>query len=116
MRAADDKHGAIFINTNGKWQLIGTEDERTGVVFRQTRNNVGYLQFGTPAGGPSWYTQMFEISKGRILHRFIVLEVYGEIDECHLDGKALSKEQGRQYIDNLPPTEEPSLYWEDIQE
>ena len=116
MRAADDKHGAIFINTNGKWQLIGTEDERTGVVFRQTRNNVGYLQFGTPAGGPSWYTQMFEISKGRILHRFNVLEVYGEIDECHLDGKALSKEQGRQYIDNLPPTEEPSLYWEDIQE
>ena len=104
-----------IINTNGKWQLIGTEDERTGVVFRQTRNNVGYLQFGTPAGGPSWQQEIHAFKDGKRIEKFNVLEVEGEIEECSLNGKAISKEAGRAYLNKVPQGQDITAYFRDME-
>ena len=44
-----------------------------------------------------------------------MLEVEGEIDECSLNGKDLSKEEGRAYLDKIPQGEQITAYFNDIE-
>ncbi len=114
MRDKDDQHGAFFIRRNGDIQLIATENERLHPSFPQSRDGVGYLKISGSSGGPSIYMQVFEISKSRIVHRFTGLEIYGEMDRCTRDGKPISGEEGKHYIETLPPVENNPIYWQEI--
>ena len=44
-----------------------------------------------------------------------MLEVEGEINECSLNGKTLSKEEGRAYLDKIPEGKEITAYFSDIE-
>ena len=44
-----------------------------------------------------------------------MLEVEGEIDGCSLNGKEISKEQGRAYLDKIPEGKEITAYFSDIE-
>lgn len=114
LRDADDKHGALFTVKNGDIQLVGVETDRLHMSFLRNKNGKGYVRISGSAGGPSMYTQVFEISNSRLVHTFTSLEVYGEIDECTFDGKPLSKEKGQEYISSLPPANEPYIYWMNV--
>lgn len=116
LRDKDDKHGALFTLKNGKVSLIGVEDGRLQTSFRQVRDGKGYVQIGGSAGGPSIYTQVFEIKNSQVVRRFTSLEIYGEIDECNFDGKNVTKEEGAAYIKSLPEVRDPYIYFMDINE
>ena len=115
MRDKDDLHGAFFTRSNGNFQLIGTENEKLHPTFYQSRDGIGYLKISGAAGGPSYYTQIFEVSKNRVIHRFTALEVYGEINTCTMDGKPFSNEEGRKYMNALPPVQDLVIYWREIE-
>ena len=116
LRDKDDKHGALFTLKDGKVSLIGVEDARMHVSFRQVRDGKGYLQIGGSAGGPSMFTQIYEIKKSQVVRRFTSMEIYGEIDECTFDGKAGKKEDGLAYIKSLPEVRDPYIYFMNIEE
>ena len=116
LRDADDKHGAFFTRHNGEFKLIATENGRLQPSFLCSKNGVGYLRISGSAGGPSMYTQIFELKNSQVIHRFTVLEIYGEIDECTFDGKPMDKEAGKKYLESLPEVNNISLWWREIQE
>jgi hypothetical protein len=116
LRAKDDKHGAFFTYKDGKVELIGVEDGRMQPSFFQTKDGKGYFMISGAAGGPSWYSAIYELKNSRVVHTLTVLEVYGEIEECAMDGKDISKEKCRAYMKALPASKEPYLYWNDIEE
>ena len=116
LRAKDDKHGAFFTYKDGKVELIGVEDGRMQPSFFQTKDGKGYFMISGAAGGPSWYSAIYELKNSRVVHTLTVLEVYGEVEECAMDGKDISKEKCRAYMKALPASKEPYLYWNDIEE
>lgn len=115
LRDKDDKHGAFFTRHNGEFKLIGTEDGRLQPTFLRSRNGVGYLCISGSAGGPSVYTQVFELKNSQVLHRFTALEIYGEIDECSFDGKPMDKAEGKRYMESLPEVNDVTIWWREIQ-
>lgn len=115
LRDKDDKHGAFFTRHNGEFKLIATENGRLHPSFLRSKNGVGYLRISGSAGGPSMYTQIFELKNSQVIHRFTVLEIYGEIDECTFDGKPMDKEAGKQYMESLPEVNDIALWWREIE-
>ncbi|MBR0166986.1 MAG: hypothetical protein IJQ13_08945 [Prevotella sp.] len=115
LRDKDDKHGAFFTRHNGEFKLIATENGRLHPTILRSRNGVGYLRISGSAGGPSIYTQVFELKNSQVIHRFTALEIYGEIDECSFDGKPMDKEAGKRYMASLPEVNDIAIWWREIQ-
>jgi hypothetical protein len=116
MRDADDKHGALFTVKGDDIRLIGVETDKLHASFRQPNKDTGYLQISGSAGGPAVFSQIYEIRKSQLTHRFTALEVYGELDECTFDGKPFAKDRAQAYLQSLPKSRDPYLYWAEIQE
>ena len=116
MRADDNKHGAFFTYNKGKFQLMGCEDERMHPTFYKSRNGVGYLTLSGTAGGASIFINAIEVKDDRIVHRLDVLKDEGRIIESTMDDKPYNSEKARQYLENLPETEDIIEYWTEIQE
>lgn len=116
LRDKDDKHGALFTLKDGKVSLIGVEDGRLMASFRQVRDGKGYVVIGGSAGGPSYYTQVFEIKNSQVVRNYKALEIYGEIDECSFDNKNATKEEGAAYVKSLPEVRDPYIYFMSINE
>lgn len=116
MRDADDKHGALFTVKGDDIRLIGVETDRLHASFFQLKKDVGYLRIAGSAGGPAVFTQIYEIRQSQPVHRMTALEVYGELDECTFDGKPFPKDRARAYLDALPATRDPYLYWAPVPE
>lgn len=115
LRDKDDKHGAFFTRYNGEFKLIATENGRLHPTILRSRDGVGYLRISGSAGGPSIYTQVFELKNSQVIHRFTALEIYGEIDECSFDGKPMDKEAGKRYMASLPEVNDIAIWWNEIQ-
>jgi hypothetical protein len=116
MRDKDDKHGALFTVKGDDIKLIGVETDKLHASFMQTRQGTGYLRISGSAGGPAVFTQIYEIRESQPVHRMTALEVYGELDECSFDGKPFDKDRAQSYLQSLPASRDPYLYWADIQE
>lgn len=115
LRDKDDEHGALFTYRDGEVELIGVETPRLKPVFYIARNGTGYLKIAGSAGGPSYYTQVFELKKSHVVRRFNCMEVYGDIDNCEFDGKSATPEEGERYLKSLPDTRDPYIYWRDLE-
>ena len=109
-----EENGAFFSRENGKFELIGTVRANFKPSFPQSQNGNCYLVISGPAGGPSYYTEIFKFQNGKVIERFNGLEVYGELDGCALNGKEISVEQGKAYMKAVPETYEPFIYWNEI--
>ena len=77
-------------------------------------NGNHYLVLSGPAGGPAYYTEIYRLQDGKVVEKFNAMEVYGEIDECHLNGKTISAEEGKAYMKAIPEATEPFIFWEEI--
>jgi hypothetical protein len=42
------------------------------------------------------------------------LSVYGELDECTLNGKTISNEEAQKLLDAMPKVQEMAEYWHEI--
>ena len=116
MRDDDNLHGALFTIEEGKIGLVGVETDKLHLTFLRQTNGKGYVRISGSAGGPAVYTQVFELRNSRVERTFTALEVYGELDECTLDGKPWGKEKGRAYLSSLPPANDPYIYWRNTEE
>ena len=116
MRDADDKHGALFTFKGDDIKLIGVETDRLHASFLQPRDGSGFLRIAGSVGGPSVFTQIYEIRQSQLVHRFTALEIYGELNECTFDGKPFEKEMAQSFLKFLPPTRDPYLYWMNVEE
>jgi hypothetical protein len=114
LRDNDDKNGAFFIRKDGKFQLIAIENPRLRPL-KCSKDGIYYLKFSGSAGGPSWQQEIHAFKNGKRIEKFNVLEVEGEIDECSLNGKDLSKAEGRAYLDKIPQGEQITAYFNDIE-
>jgi hypothetical protein len=113
MRDKDDQNGAFFILTDGKFQLIAIENRN----YRPSRaENAGtyYLILGGPAGGPAWVQEIIAFKGGKQVAKFNCLQVEGEIDECSLNGRNLSKTEGQAWLDRVPEGKEITAFFKDV--
>ena len=109
-----EENGAFFNRKDGKFELIGTVRGNFKPSFPESRNGNHYLVISGPAGGPSYYTEIYKFKNGNVIERFNGLEVYGELDGCALNGKEISVEQGKAYMKELPEATEPYIFWTEI--
>ena len=84
--------------------------------FLQPRDGSGFLRIAGSVGGPSVFTQIYEIRQSQLVHRFTALEIYGELNECTFDGKPFEKEMAQSFLKFLPPTRDPYIYWMNVEE
>jgi hypothetical protein len=115
LRDKDDENGAFFIRKDGKFQLIAVEN-RNYRPAQAEKNGTCYLWLEGPAGGPSWVHEIIAFKNGKQIEKFNCLQIEGKIDECSLNNKELSKEQGQAYLDKLPESREITAYFRDIKE
>ena len=111
---ADENDGAFFSRENGELKLIATVRANLKPSFPESRNGNNYLMLSGSAGGPSYYTEIYKFKNGKVVEAFNALEVYGEIDSCALNGKEISAEQGKAYMEAVPEATEPFIFWTDI--
>ena len=113
LRDKDDKNGAFFIRKDGKFTLVEVENKYQSPSSCQ-KDGICYLKFSGSPGGPAMQHIIYAFQNGKQLWKLFVLEVYGEIDECSLNGKDISKEEGRAYLDKIPEGKEINAWFKDI--
>lgn len=117
LRAKDDKHGAFFTHEGDKWKLIATEDGHMtpSFLYDYSKSGVGYLVIAGSAGGPSVFTNYYEIKKSKVVNHLNILYVYGEIEECGLNGKEISHEAAQKLLNAMPKEDEIAVYWREFE-
>lgn len=115
MADKNEEYGGIFIRKNGKIQLIQVEDPKRKALHLWL-NGISYLKFAGSAGGPSWYTEIIGYKDGKQVEKFNMLEVEGEIEECQLNGKNMSEEEGRAYVEKFADAKQLNEYWNEPQQ
>ncbi len=113
LRDSLDQNGAIFLRKDGKIALIDVENAHQAPSKCQN-DGISYLKFSGSAGGPSYQTIVYAFKDGKQLWKLFVLEVYGEVSECSLNGKEISKEQGKAYLDKVPEGSEIDAWFKNI--
>lgn len=114
LRDVDDKNGAFFLRKGGRLSLVAIENPRLK-PSKCEKDGIHYLRFAGSAGGPSWQQEIHAFKNGKQLWKLNVLEVEGEIEECALNGKAISKDEGRAYLDKIPHSQEINVYFREIE-
>lgn len=109
-----EENGAFFSREDGKFKLVGTVRASLKPSFPQSRDGNNYLVISGPAGGPSYYTEIFKFKGGKLIESFNCLEVYGELDGGALNGKEINTEQAKAYMKAVSETYEPFIYWNEI--
>lgn len=113
LRDKEDKNGAFFIRKDGKFTLIDVENAYQSPSSCQN-DGISYLNFSGSPGGPAMQHIIYAFQNGKQLWKLFALEVYGELDECSLNGKEISKEQGKAYLDKVPEGKEISAWFKNI--
>ena len=74
----------------------------------------GYVVIGGSAGGPSIYATFYKLQKSKVVSKMTTLSVYGELDECALNGKTISNEEAQKLIDAMPKVQDIAIFWRDL--
>ena len=114
LRDKADENGAFFIRDGEKFRLMAIEN-RTLQPSRCDKDGICYLKLAGPAGGPSWQQVIRAFKGGKLLWTLFVLEIEGEISECMLNEKTISKEEGKAYLDKVPEGKIITAYFRDIE-
>ena len=114
LRDKDDKNGAFFIRKDGKFTLIDVENKYQSPSSCQ-KDGISYLKFSGSPGGPAMQHIIYAFQNGKQLWKLFVLEIYGDVDECSLNGKVISKEEGKAYLDKIPEGKEINAWFRDIE-
>ena len=110
-----EENGAFFNREDGKLKLIGTTRENLYPSFPQSKNGNHYLVLSGPAGGPSYYYEIYTLRDGQVVERFNALTVYGEIDGSSLNGEEISAEEAKAYLNAIPDaTTDHYVGWHEI--
>ena len=111
----DEENGALFTRENGKFNLIATTRFNLSPSFPERKDGNNYLLLSGPAGGPSYYYEIYKLRDGKVVEEFTALEVYGEMDGCGLNGKDIDVEKGKAYLEAIPDAIEHNIVWNKIE-
>ena len=64
----------------------------------------------------SGFTEIIGYKDGKQVEKFNMLEVEGEIEECQLNGKNMSEEEGRAYVEKFADAKQLNEYWNEPQQ
>ena len=109
-----EENGAFFTREDGELKLIGVTRPNLSPSFPQSKNGNHYLMLSGPAGGPSYYYEIYTLSDGHVVERFNTLTVYGEIDSGSLNGEEISPEEAKAYLNAIPDATEHYVGWHEI--
>ncbi len=111
----DESNGAFFTRgKDGKFTLIAIENPRLQPSECQ-KDGIHYLKLVGPAGGPSWYQEIYAFKDGKRIWKLNVLQVEGEISECSLNDKDISNEEGAKYLEQVPEGEAIHAWFQQIE-
>lgn len=113
LRDKDDKNGAFFLRKDGKFTLVDVENAHQK-PSKCEKEGISYLKFSGSAGGPAYQHIIYAFQNGKQLWKLFALEIYGELSECMLNDKEISKEAGRAYLDKVPEGQEITAYFKNI--
>lgn len=105
MRDHNDTNGAFFLRRDDKLTLIGVENHNFRPYACQDGKTT-YLILQGKVGESSWVREIHIIKNGMETGIFSCLEVDDEMEECSLNGKSLTKEQGQKFLNKIPESEE----------
>ncbi len=100
LRDKDDQNGALFIREDGKFKLIAVETPQLKPA-RADAGGISYLRISGSAGGPSMFYQIWAFKGGKLIEEAAILEILGEVSEFTLNGKSLSKDEGKAYLSKV---------------
>ena len=63
-----------------------------------------------------WVQEIIAFKGGKQVAKFNCLQVEGEIDECSLNGRNLSKTEGQAWLDRVPEGKEITAFFKDVVE
>ena len=112
-RDKDDQNGAFFIRKDDKFTLVDVENAHQK-PSKCEKDGISYLKFSGSAGGPAYQHIIYAFQNGKQLWKLFALELYGELSECMLNDKAISKEEGQAYLDKVPEDKEISAWFKEI--
>lgn len=110
----DEENGAFFCREDGNLRLITTVWSGLKPAFPDDKDGNHYLMLSGSAGGPTYYTEVFTLRDGKVVETFNAMEIYGEIDQCSLNGNSIGAEQGKAYLEAIPEVKEPDITWHEI--
>ncbi len=102
MRDKDEKIGALFTFRDRKPELIGVETEKMKARFNRSNDKRGSVTIAGPAGGPSYATEVYVLKGSKVVDRFGMMELEGEITDAELNGKTLTKWEAAEFLDKSP--------------
>ena len=109
----DENNGAFFTRKDGKFTLIAIENPKLQPSSCR-KGEYSYLKLAGPAGGPSWQQEIHAFKDGKRIWTLNVLEVEGEINGCSLNGREISAEECRKYLDQVPEGEGINAWFQEI--
>ena len=115
LRDKDDENGAFFIRDIDQFELVAIETPKFRANCSE-KDGVYFLLIGGPAGGPSWYQEIYAYKNGKRIWKFNMLKVEGKIDGAELDGKEITKEEAQEYLSQVPEGKEINVWFKDINE
>ena len=113
LRDQVEKNGAFFTRKDGKFTLVAIETPNLR-PSESEQGDIHYLKLAGHAGGPSWQQEIHAFKNGQRIWKLNVLEVEGEIYSCTLNGKDISKEEGKSYLDKIPQGTEINAYFQEF--
>jgi len=115
LRDKDQQNGAIFLRKDGKFSLIGVETPQIKPSTME-KDNINYVKFAATANETPMSVRISAFKQGRLIEQFSALEANGIVANCNLNGKLISEDEGRAYLDKLAEWTEIDTYFHDSNE
>ena len=116
LRNADDQHGAIFTRQGDDFKLVAVETPQLRPAFTECKDGIGYINIYGSRGGNVMWQEVVGLKGSKIVERFTITDIDGEITEATLNGKTIQKWEAANHLDALPDVRKTYDYWTNIEE
>ncbi len=110
LRDKDQQNGAIFLRKDGRYTLIGVETPQIK-PSTMDKDNLYYIRFAASGNEMPMSLRISAFRKGELVEQFSALEANGIVANCELNGKPISEDEGRAYLDGLTGWTELNTYF-----
>lgn len=114
LRTSDEICGAFFFRSDGKFTYISTYAGYQ-TAYSLDANDTDYLIISGSLIKPTFATEAFGYRDGKLVEHFESMQDAGQLVNCELNGKTISKEEGQRYLDLFEDAEPLVAYFKDVE-
>ena len=114
LRTSDEMCGAFFFRSDGKFTYISTHAGYQ-TAYSLDANDTDYLIISGSLIEPTFATEAFGYRDGKLVEHFESMQDAGQLVDCELNGKTISKEEGQRYLDLFKDAEPLVAYFKDVE-